>query len=43
MPGMPASAALPADGPGSAVIAGPIAQLLEANFGILNDVRALVG
>lgn len=34
-----AAAAVPAD-PAQAVISGPIAQLLEANFGILNDVGA---
>ena len=31
------AAAAPADGPTHAVIAGPIAQLLESNFGILNE------
>lgn len=35
----PTAAALPADSPTSAIIAGPIAQLLEANFAILNEVR----
>ena len=41
MPGMPALpplAAVPADSPTNAVIAGPIAHLLEANFTILNEV-----
>ena len=30
---------MPAEGPTQAVIAGPIAQLLESNFTILNEVR----
>lgn len=37
-----AASAVPAD-PAQAVISGPIAQLLEANFGILNDVGAAAG
>ena len=42
MPGMaPAAgaAAAPPEGPSQAVIAGPIAQMLESNFTILNEVR----
>ena len=42
IPGMPPAmqpmAAVPADGATNPVIAGPIANLLEANFTILNDV-----
>lgn len=37
-----AAAVAPAEGPTQAVIAGPIAQLLESNFTILNEVRLLV-
>lgn len=46
MPGMApagaaaAAAAVPAEGPTQAVIAGPIAQLLESNFTILNEFRS---
>ena len=38
---MPPMASVPADSPTNAVIAGPIAHLLEANFTILNKVRSL--
>lgn len=39
MPALPAAAALPADSPTNAIIGGPIAQLLETNFAILNEFR----
>ncbi|KAL4423702.1 hypothetical protein ABPG75_001003 [Micractinium tetrahymenae] len=40
MPSMPAAAAVPADSATNAVIGGPIAQLLEQNFAILNEFRS---
>jgi hypothetical protein len=43
MPGMgplPAAAAAPSDAPANSLVGGPIGDLLEANFVILNEVRA---